>query len=249
MNIYDSPSKYNQITYDCGYNNTDMKTNGEQMITSRFLRQNDIVFDVGANAGTWTEHALSVADVSIHAFEPLSEMAAVFMSNFRGKRVVLTQQALSENPGVRTIYVSGPRHPGQKDATCVSSFFPINLSFHDVTSTAQDIPTTTLDAYCSGAGIEKIDFLKIDSEGAEYEILKGARGLLQKGSIRRIQFEYGPSYQAASTSLKMVLEYLFSFRMEVFRILPNDLLRIRSWEDFLENYVYSNHFASLDPVQ
>jgi len=55
----------------------------------------------------------------------------------------------------------------------------------------QEIECKTLDTLCLEIGLEKIDYLKIDTEGAEYKILSGARNLLQKQKITFIQFEYG----------------------------------------------------------
>jgi Methyltransferase FkbM domain len=49
----------------------------------------------------------------------------------------------------------------------------------------------TGDEYAVAQGLEHIDFLKIDVEGAEYRVLDGFSHLLERGGIRCIQFEYG----------------------------------------------------------
>ena len=49
----------------------------------------------------------------------------------------------------------------------------------------------TGDAYCATKGIDRIDLLKIDVEGAEHMVLRGFEQMLQHGAIRAVQFEYG----------------------------------------------------------
>ena len=48
---------------------------------------------------------------------------------------------------------------------------------------------TTLDIFCAENGIRQIDLLKIDVEGFEYVVLKGAQNVLMKGAIKAIQIE------------------------------------------------------------
>src|SRR3954447_14709646 len=47
------------------------------------------------------------------------------------------------------------------------------------------------DEFLAKKGIDRVDFLKIDVEGAEHLVLKGLEDSLRKGRIRFVQFEYG----------------------------------------------------------
>jgi Methyltransferase FkbM domain len=51
------------------------------------------------------------------------------------------------------------------------------------------VQAISLDDYCAEQGVERIDYLKIDVEGAELNALQGARGLLARGAVSVIQFE------------------------------------------------------------
>src|SRR5687767_1035428 len=54
-----------------GDNNDDIYSNGEWHFLRRIVPMCDIIFDVGANQGDWTELAFALkADVNIHSFEP-----------------------------------------------------------------------------------------------------------------------------------------------------------------------------------
>lgn len=108
------------------------------------------------------------------------------------------------------------------------------------------VKTYDLDSFCQEYHISTIDFLKIDTEGSELDILKGAQQLLAAHKIKYIQFEYGGTYVDAKTTLKEVFTCLKSNNYLVFRIVPNVLIKINNWRDSLETYNYSNYFACLD---
>jgi hypothetical protein len=50
---------------------------------------------------------------------------------------------------------------------------------------------TSGDEFCAEHSIDQIDFLKIDVEGAEWDVLRGFESMLSRGAIRAVQFEYG----------------------------------------------------------
>ena len=248
MKIYENAPQY----YSQGYSDSNQATNGEQMVMRELLHNGDIVIDAGANSGMWTEYALSQADVYIHAFEPVPSAFEILQSRVNSEKTVLNRCALGSQSGVRTMYIAGPRHLGQQDTngvldhkllvSQVSSLFPMNLSFHDVTSTPYDVQVITLDEYCLSKRIDKISFLKIDTEGAEYDVIQGAKKLTQHRVIHFMQFEYGPSYKATGISLRVVFDHLKTY--SIYRILSDSLLHIPVWNDSLENYVFSNYLAS-----
>ena len=70
-----------------------------------------------------------------------------------------------------------------------------------------EVKTTTIDDYCSDNNIDKIDVLKIDVEGYEYNVLQGARKMLESHSIEMIIFEISRQInQTVGGSEKMIDE-------------------------------------------
>jgi hypothetical protein len=56
------------------------------------------------------------------------------------------------------------------------------------------VPVTTLDRFAATRGIDRVSLLKIDVEGFEPEVLRGAKGLLRAGAIDLVLFEYSPRF-------------------------------------------------------
>ncbi|GGA40202.1 hypothetical protein CYANOKiyG1_58420 [Okeania sp. KiyG1] len=102
---------------------------------------------------------------------------------------------------------------------------------------------TSLDLYCHRWEISRINFLKIDVEGGELEVLKGCENLLKKGYIDYIQFEYGGTFLDAKITLKEVFEYLQKKRYSLFQITSKGLEYKPIFSPEYENYQYSNFLA------
>ena len=99
----------------------------------------------------------------------------------------------------------------------------------------------TIDIYCAEQNINRIDFLKIDVEGHEFEVLRGASKMLRANKIKIIQFEYGGSYLDAHVFLKDIFRYFENFNnYKFFKILPNSLEYIANYNQQLDNFQYSN---------
>jgi FkbM family methyltransferase len=137
-----------------------------------------IVFDVGANIGTVTlPLAKRVQHGRVFAFEPTHYTFARLERNLAlnphlAARVVAVQAFLSDSVGDGT------------DLEAVASWRVDRaapeahpLSGGSVQDTT-DVPATTLDAFCVDQDIHRVDFIKIDTEGHELDVLSGAIGTL-----------------------------------------------------------------------
>ncbi len=153
------------------------------------------IFDVGANVGYWALTAARVnPSATIHSFEIVPETFAAFVENTKTYgRIVANAIGLSDREGTVPVHV----------ADGVNS-----VHFSTATPFANgrrvECPMTRGDLYAARAGIERIDFLKIDVEGGEYDVLMGFSDMLGRGTIGLIQFEYGP---ASIDSRKLLKDY------------------------------------------
>ncbi|MGP1395381.1 MAG: FkbM family methyltransferase [Inquilinaceae bacterium] len=168
------------------YHNVDYKAhrNGEDWLLGRLAADRpSCVFDVGANVGDWARAAwTALPDARIHCFEPVPDTAARLTDNLAGlDRITINRVGLSDHAGDLTLKI----FPHNSTVATVTDF-PRAEASRQVT-----VPVTTGDAYLAEAGIDRIDLLKIDAEGAEPQVLVGFADTLAQGRIAVIQFEYG----------------------------------------------------------
>jgi FkbM family methyltransferase len=141
-----------------------------------------VMFDVGANVGdTALELAARHPAAVIHAFEPVRETFALLAANIHAVTQITGHQfavgALSETSEIR-LY----------EGTVNNSLKPHEGS---VSRGTQQVTVVTLDDFCRQQGIERIDFLKIDTEGFDLEVVRGANILFQQHRIGVVVAEVG----------------------------------------------------------
>lgn len=226
-----------------GYNNTDLASNGEANVVRTFIQPGYVVFDIGANKGDWSAYALSITpDILLYIFEPIPTVFRILKNNIISPSATFFNIAVSETNTTKTFF-----------------YYDKNLRFSEFSSlyrrsedierilnmmpTAITVSTKNLDTICEEQSLSRIDYLKIDTEGAEWEIIRGATGLLANRTISVLQFEYGGNYQDAGTTLEQIYKFLTHYDYSVFRIIPNALIYIDSWDQVLENYQNSNYIA------
>ena len=240
-----SLEEYNQLNNALGYDNCDIEKNGELMVIKHLIPICKIIFDAGANIGEWSTHALELNNEAIvYAFEPVQSMFAILIENICTKRpnTHAYQIGLSYFDGKKDFYDYTKNNEISGASTCYRRDTAIEKMLGKA-PTKITINVRSLDSFCHDQGIFHIDFLKIDTEGSEFDILKGASELLQRHAIKIIQFEYGGTYPSANIKLHDVYTFLRNFGYQVFHILPNKLIHISDWTNTLENYRYSKFLA------
>jgi FkbM family methyltransferase len=179
-----------------------------------------MIFDVGANIGEFSEFCCSTFhECDLHAFEPSLATFEILNKNLERAqaRVSTHRLGFSDKSGDANLYSS---EPGSTIASVHQLERPIRPFRDQFTET---IKLTTIDDFCKEQGIAKIDYLKLDIEGHEYHALLGARGMLDSGAIRFIQFEFGDNNVSSRTYLNDFVK-LLGDRYRMYRIVPGGLV-------------------------
>jgi FkbM family methyltransferase len=131
----------------------------------------DTIFDVGAHIGIYTLRAHNYIGSSgyVYAFEPDPENFSLLQKNVainNLENVKTLNYALSDHQG-KLMFFKDPKNTGMCSAT---------LKKGKSTFVAK---TITLDFFMREYNIREVNFLKIDVEGHEYEVLNGGKSFLK----------------------------------------------------------------------
>lgn len=220
-----------------GYEDCMMNTNGEFFVFG-MLRPDDILADVGANVGEWSLHAFNAQpSVSICCFEPIPALHPTLEANLAGRNVLFGHFALSDNPG-RAIFSYYPTQPHLS-----SLHRRADEMNHNITPVFISVELQRLDTFCQNNRVPRINVMKIDVEGNEFYVMKGAEELLKNRKIDVIQFEYAWTFLDGKSTLKEVHDFLTGYDFTIYRLAPWGLIEITEWRDALENYYFCNYVA------
>jgi FkbM family methyltransferase len=136
------------------------------------------IFDVGAHIGmTAIEFSDEFPRAVVYAFEPHPGNMARMRANLSGKPDVRSHQiGLGEQPGELPFHFD-PAHPSMA-----------RIASHGEAVT-DIVAVDTIDLFAAAQGVRQIDLLKIDVEGHEMAVLRGASGLLSDGNIAVLRIE------------------------------------------------------------
>jgi FkbM family methyltransferase len=190
-------------------------------VVRHFVREGQIAFDIGTDRGWFSLLMGSCVGPSgeVHAIEALPQNADRLRSNLalNGMSWVHVQEkAICDRSGTATFHL--PTHDVIDDFPDVEHCSGVGY-LTDIPSTSTiTVPTLTLDEYVAERGIRRIDFLKMDIEGAEVSAFRGATNVLQR--LRPIiAVEYNRiTLERAGTSLQDLDEILNSLDYDRFEL-------------------------------
>ena len=145
------------------------------------------IFDVGSFDGRSIDEFLSKkSNVIIHAFEPNPYLFQKLSEKYKkDNRIILNKVALNNNNESRSFYINSFEE--------TSSLNRLNSKRErkdkNFTKNTLKVKCMTLDNYIVNNKIKKIDLLKLDTQGNENMILKGAKKSLSEGLVKYIKLE------------------------------------------------------------
>jgi FkbM family methyltransferase len=196
-----------------------------------------VVFDVGAHEG---DYARAVAKINptaqVFCFEPHPDTFAVLKNNVDNDRIKSFQIALGDKSAEMMLF-DYDENDGSQHA---SLYRDVIEAIHKSKATAHSVTQFRLDDFADRLGLERIDLLKIDTEGHEFAVLQGASRFIEEGRIKYIQFEFNEMNLVSRV-------FLGDFRLllsgySLFRLLPHGLLPLRGTA-LEEIFAYQNIIA------
>jgi FkbM family methyltransferase len=188
---------------------------------SHLVRPGNIALDVGANIGIYCVFLSWLCGPAgkVWAFEPVPEtywrLRETLTLN-RCENVVAVEAALSDKRGSARMNLF---EPGFADLNTLGSPSAAMRSWKKISPVRSvEVPTRTLDEFCESEGIERINFLKVDVEGFELNVFRGAQRLLREQRIDYICFEiFQPALEDADVKSRDVFGALEAHGYSVYR--------------------------------
>lgn len=218
-----------------------MKLQQEVFEALRDCSNNFVVFDVGANIGNWTLLLIKQSQIisginklKIHVFEPfpstfntLSERLQKYINS---NIVQCNNIALSSE--ISNAYMFGKANAG------TSTLHPAidNSNFEKI-----QIKKTTIDTYCTDNSIKHIDFIKCDTEGHDFEVIKGALNILRNGNVWILQFVYNQRWIYSRHYLKDVFDLIEGLPYNLAKLTADGLELYEHWHPELEHFFEGNY--------
>jgi FkbM family methyltransferase len=220
---------------------TDMKVNGEATILEHLGKSIKFAVDVGANRGEWTEVALRNTDVeSCLLFEPSTSALCALQERFaREPKVEIVGSAAGDSVGQLSFY----EEPGAGETSTL-------VAGASTRGQERTVKVTTLETEVDRLGWPRIDYLKIDAEGYDFHVLRGARRLLENKRVALGQFEYEGSWALSGSTLACAMNWLKDLGYRCF-LLKNQRLYLPRPEVYGEYFEYSNYVfchAATEPL-
>jgi FkbM family methyltransferase len=212
--------------------------NGERWLAAAAARGAKVLVDVGAHDGSWAAMVLDLMPSPRTAilFEPGPIAHARAAERFRGvEGVEVVQAAVGDRPG-RLPFHEAPG--GDQHSSLVD---PVDR--HGLRRV--DVDVATLDEALGRRKIEYVDFCKVDAEGYDLRVLRGAEGLLTDRRIGLLQFEYNSNWASAGSTLHEAFEIFRGHDYDV-HLLKSDGLYDLDYDRYGEFFSYAN-FVAVSP--
>jgi FkbM family methyltransferase len=204
------------------FNNCNSKKNGELLFYNLIKDKITTIFDIGCRH----DSEFINFNGEVHYFDPVDKF--------------INQLKTQKNNNFKSFY----NNFGLSNETKELYYFPKYQSFYDRINSCKIsdesnkivLQVKTGKDYMIQHNIKNIDFIKIDTEGYEFNVIKGFEEYIENISI--IQFEYGGTFLDNKVKLNDLVNYLKDFGFHQFAYLtPNGLYIII---DFNDHYKYCN---------
>jgi FkbM family methyltransferase len=169
------------------------------------IAPHDVVVDVGANIGAYTIYAASrFPSVSVFALEPVKELRKRLEHNVRRNgltNVVTFPFALGGKDSEETIWVDGSSS---------------SIVYDNNSGKSEVIHTTTFAHFLERSGLGYVDVLKMDIEGAEFDVFQTLTPVVLR-RIHRVTMEFHKVSEEKSARALVMQLHTNGFRIDVLR--------------------------------
>ena len=170
-----------------GINNTKGLNNGFKII-KKYLPEKPVVIDVGAYIGSYSLKYSAIPDSTIYSIEPLKSNFELLLKNVQYNKISnikCFQIGVSDTNG-KAFFGNPTREQGWRyrfedaEDKAFNSIYANKVMNESNVINGEECEIVTLDDFIDKNDIKKVDFIKIDAEGHDLNVLKGANKTILK---------------------------------------------------------------------
>jgi FkbM family methyltransferase len=198
------------------------------------------IFDVGAFEGDYAVLARGLLGpgADLHCFEPGTFGLARLKARAGEAALQVHEMAITATTGEATLHQD-------PDVPTMASLHPSTLAAVDrIASRHTQVRASSLDDFCEQHAIARVDLLKLDTEGTELDVLRGASRLLADRALGIIQFEFGYGNIATRTFIRDFYD-LLGPAYDIYRVTPRGLIPLGPYELALEVFADATNYAAI----
>jgi len=224
-------------------NSSNQYLSGENAFIKNLIKldafKNGVILDVGANIGDYSIFIRENGVIApIFAFEPHPETYQQLISNTKNLNLTQFNLGLGEAT-FETVIFDYKKNNGSQHA---SIYKEVIEDIHKSEAIETKISITTLDTIVEKYNIEQISLLKIDTEGNELSVIKGASKTIAASKINYIQLEFNEMNIISHTFLRDFIRLLPNYKF--YRLLPTEMLEIKEYTPlYHELFAFQNIIA------
>ena len=210
----------------------------EGEILKYFKKEDKIVFDVGCFRGNFTknfinnEKKLGIKS-NFFLFDPNPNVKSYLKQLLQNEKVKYFNLAFDNSNTNKKFYLNTFMEPAgsslntmlrddKKWSSSRKFIMQILQPFKRIGGFSEiNVQTQTLDNFCLGEKIENIDVLKVDTEGNDLNVLKGAKKLLSENKIKVIYTEISSTKINFKEKEKNTIDFLNSYNFDLRKIYKN----------------------------
>lgn len=202
-----------------------------------------IFVDIGANKGEYTKFMIKKCpDLECHLFEPSNlnfEILTKAFYKFSG-RVFINKKALSKENSNSTLYADS-------SGSGLASLTKRRLDhFNMQMNIEEQIQILRFEDYWKKKDC-LIDYVKIDVEGHELDVLKGFGKIIH--NVKLVQFEFGGCNIDTRTYFQDFWYFFKEKKFKIYRITPRGLTPIKKYSENIESFLTTNYVAFNENIQ
>ena len=206
----------------------------EEELLSLIKNKDKVIFDVGCNQGNFTKNLIKLEEKTNNSkyflFDPNPNMQNFLKNLLEKDNINYFPLALDNTNTIKKFTInryfeasgSSLKSAHREDKLYNFSrktFMKIFQPFSKVKDYEEiDVQTQTIDNFCKLKKIDRIDLLKLDTDGTEYEVLLGAENLLATNKIGLIYTEISGFKEKFDHKVEMIVELLKKYNFELKKV-------------------------------